>query len=227
MQHDIRGIRRINFGAGNRPIYGWENTDLVDGPGIDWQMNLDGFFAAGCDDDIYDELAAVHVIEHLKDPLAFMYSAWLMAKPDARMTIICPHGSSDAAWEDPTHVRPFFEQSFAYFGQPWHWMNPQSGYRGDWKIDRLFLVVDDDDFHDSDIMAHLIRHERNWCHFMHVELRAVKPARDKSPDLMDEMHATAISLSDYWIVDDGAFVKFHRDPRLVFDANGELIPWDS
>jgi hypothetical protein len=35
-----------------------------------------------------------------------------IAKPNGKLVIRCPHGASDDAWEDPTHVRAFFARSF-------------------------------------------------------------------------------------------------------------------
>jgi hypothetical protein len=42
-----------------------------------------------------------------------MQELWRVAKPDAILGIRCPHGASDDADEDPTHVRRMFPRSFA------------------------------------------------------------------------------------------------------------------
>jgi hypothetical protein len=41
-----------------------------------------------------------------------------IAKPNAKVVFKVPYGSSDRAFEDPTHVRQYFLHSFDYFCQP-------------------------------------------------------------------------------------------------------------
>jgi len=52
---------------------------------------------------------------NISNTLRLMQELWRIAKPDAHMTIRIPHGSSDDAWEDPTHERAYFANSFGYF----------------------------------------------------------------------------------------------------------------
>jgi SAM-dependent methyltransferase len=61
-----------------------------------------------------------------------------IAKPNGKLVIRCPHGASDDAWEDPTHVRAFFARSFGYFSQPFYWL-ADYGYRGDWQPAKIVL----------------------------------------------------------------------------------------
>ena len=49
-------------------------------------------------------------------------------------------GANDDAFEDPTHVRQYFPNSFGYFSQPFYW-RADYGYRGDWKPEEITLVV--------------------------------------------------------------------------------------
>ena len=62
-----------------------------------------------------------HVLEHIQNPLPMMEELYRVAKPGCLMVIACPYGSSDDAWEDPTHVRPIFASSTLYFSQPAYW----------------------------------------------------------------------------------------------------------
>ena len=65
-----------------------------------------------------------------------MQELWRIAKPNAKMVIRVPHGASDDAWEDPTHVRAYFSNSFGYYSQPYYW-RADYGYRGDWLHEKL------------------------------------------------------------------------------------------
>lgn len=113
---------KVNLGAGRRPMDGWVNVDCVPLPGIDVVANLDDpdKVELPWDDDSVDEFAIIHTLEHIAHPLPLMQELWRAAKPAAKITIACPYGSSDDAWEDPTHVRAMFLRSFDYFGQPFY-----------------------------------------------------------------------------------------------------------
>ncbi len=63
-----------------------------------------------------------------------------IATPNAAVTFNVPYGSSDDAFEDPTHVRPMFMNSFLYFSQPAYW-RADYGYRGDWQTEKITLFV--------------------------------------------------------------------------------------
>lgn len=102
----------------------------------------------------------------------------------------CPYGSSNDAFEDPTHVRQYFPCSFAYFGQP-AYQNADYGYRGDWEIVQLVLAVGRaryegkshaDIWHDVMSLSNVVRE-------LQVELRAVKPIRKQSFELMGTLVA--------------------------------------
>lgn len=207
---------RLNLGAGNRPIPGWINVDANSTHPKVRYMDLNNPKYFNKLRDGVDEFAMVHVIEHLWNPLKVMKWCWDWANPDALMHVIAPYGGSDSAWEDPTHTRPYFHGSWAYFGQPWHWMNPQSGYTADWRVEEVQLVIADENYvHEQDTMWHLVDHERNWVEFQHVKMRAVKPARPAVAELVEPTPVTMISFTDYanqpWVG------QFHRDPTAAFD----------
>ncbi|PGT95614.1 methyltransferase domain-containing protein, partial [Bacillus cereus] len=92
------------------------------------------------DDNSIDEFLAVHLLEHIQRPLDLMEELHRIAKQNAIMVCNVPYGSSDDAFEDPTHIRQFFLNSFTYFSQPIYW-RADYGYRGDWLIEKLILVI--------------------------------------------------------------------------------------
>jgi SAM-dependent methyltransferase len=160
---------KLNLGCGRDVREGWTNIDIQPHPGVVqadvMHMPIDG----GTVELIY----ASHLIEHLPDPLGFMAECYRVAEPDAGMVIRVPHGMSDDAWEDPTHVRPYFPGSFGYFGQPAYW-RADYGYRADWLLVELRLVINKGF---KDVTDTMLRQGRNVVGEMVATLRAIKPAR--------------------------------------------------
>jgi SAM-dependent methyltransferase len=70
------------------------------------------------------------VIEHLHHTLPLMQELHRVPKPGAKAVIRVPHGASDDAWEDPTHLRGYFQSSSGYFSQQFYW-RADYHYRGD------------------------------------------------------------------------------------------------
>jgi SAM-dependent methyltransferase len=135
-------------------------------------------------DDSVDEMLLAHFIEHVRDPLPLMQELHRMAQAGCRMTIRVPYGASDDAYEDPTHVRPYFMNSFGYFSQPYYW-RADYGYRGDWVTERITLVVraeGNTGLSPADVMAKVMR-ERNVVIEMIAELVPHKPIREPRQEL--------------------------------------------
>ena len=68
-------------------------------------------------DNVFDEVIAIHVLEHLLNTLRVMEELHRITAPGARTTIEVPHYKHSNAYKDPTHVRFFAEESFDYFGK--------------------------------------------------------------------------------------------------------------
>lgn len=115
-------VKRRHLGCGKTVLAGWINLDIATAPGVDLVANLDACaetplpFVA----DTIDEIRARHVIEHLRNALPFMQELHRIAKTGAKAVFELPYGSSDDAFEDPTHVRQYFLNSFGYFSQPFY-----------------------------------------------------------------------------------------------------------
>ena len=174
---------RLNLGCGTDIKPGWVNVDFQPGPGVDEVWDL--YFPPEPRREIANEILLSHVLEHLIDPLLVMEKLWRIAKPGCELTIRVPHGGSDDAWEDPTHVRPYFPQSFGYFSQPYHWRSQGYGYGADWqpesvtmRVARKYAGVSQREFLER------IQHERNLVKEMVAVLRAVKPARPPERGLL-------------------------------------------
>jgi SAM-dependent methyltransferase len=119
------------------------------------------------------------VLEHINKPLPLLQELHRIAKPGAAAVIATPYGSSDDAWEDPTHVRPYFINSFGYFSQPYYW-RADYGYRGDWRVKNIKLFVAS-----AEITMATVHIARNVVKEMVVELEAVKPIRKPEKELQE------------------------------------------
>jgi len=174
-------MMKLNIGCGRNILDGWINVDRWPAPGVDVAANLDSDFVrlSGIADNCVDEFLLSHVIEHIHKPLPLMQTLHCLAKPGAIATIRTPYGSSDDAWEDQTHVRPYFLGSFGYFSQPFYW-RADYAYRGDWRVKKIVLFVPD-----AIVNLNMINAFRNVVKEMVVELEAVKPIREPNKALQD------------------------------------------
>src|ERR1044072_7664210 len=114
---------RLNVGRGRDIRAGWINIDSAALPGVDIVHDLESLKtkALPLDESSAEEILLNHVLEHIRDTLGLMQELHRVAKPDAKIRIYCPYGSSDDAWEDQTHVRAYFLNSWGYFAQPLYW----------------------------------------------------------------------------------------------------------
>lgn len=189
---------RLNVGCGRNIMEGWVNLDSASLPGVDLVCDLDDLRTKTIDlpAESVELFLLSHVIEHIRDSLGLMQELWRLALPNALAVIRVPHGGTDDAWEDPTHIRPYFPTSFGYFSQPLYW-RADYGYRGDWQPEKIQLFVDKDRCHGLGPQQILTkaRIERNVVKEMVCELRCVKPLRPPQRELQAKP-AILINLSD-------------------------------
>jgi SAM-dependent methyltransferase len=178
--------RKMNVGCGRNSIAGWINVDSAKLPGVDILADLEDVrrYPIALPDNSIDHFLLSHVLEHINNSLNLMEELWRLAVPGATAEIRLPHGGSDDAWEDPTHVRPYFLDSFGYFSQPFY-ARADYGYRGDWKPERILLKVDSRRCENLSIQEVFTksRYERNLVREMICEMRAIKPRREPRREL--------------------------------------------
>ena len=167
-------------------MQGWINVDRMKLPGVDIVADIDRCAdePIPLEDDSVDEFLLSHVIEHIRNPLPLMQELHRIAKSNALAVIRVPYGSSDDAYEDPTHVRSYFLDSFHYFSQPLYW-RADYGYRGDWQLEKVRLILPAAQNQGLSPKEILIKVStlRNQVREMVGELRAVKPVREPRREL--------------------------------------------
>lgn len=179
-------MKRLNLGCGRKILEGWINLDCVTMEGVDVVADLDkcSVIPLPFKNNSIDEFLGSHVLEHLENPLDLMQDLHRIAKKNAIATFSLPYGSSDDAYEDPTHKKLYFINSFGYFSQPFYW-KADYGYRGDWQPERITLVVEETRFagKSSEEIMRDIMTCRNVVIEMVAELRAIKPIRINQPQV--------------------------------------------
>jgi len=66
-------------------------------------------------DNEFDEIIAIHCIEHFHDPLLIVNELWRIGKPGCKITIKVPHWSCHFSKGDLTHHHQFSSREFSHF----------------------------------------------------------------------------------------------------------------
>ena len=179
---------KLNVGCGRNILPGWKNLDSAPLAGVDIIFDLESCAQERIPlpDDSVNEFLLSHVVEHIHNILPMMQELYRIAQPDSKMIIRVPYGSSDDAYEDPTHIRQYFIGSFGYYSQPYYW-RADYGYRGDWQAKNITLVVGKRFVEGNNVnqIMDTIMHQRNIVSEMIVELIAVKPIRSPQKELQE------------------------------------------
>ncbi len=108
-------MRVLDVGCGIKKWPGSIGIDRNPATAADVLCDLDHFpypFA----DNSFDELRAVHVIEHVSDVIRTMEEFHRLARPGGRLFIATPHYTDFSSFCDPTHRWHLNSFSFRYFG---------------------------------------------------------------------------------------------------------------
>lgn len=186
---------KLNIGCGKTPRDGWVNMDKQELPGVDivWDVTdtpwhygtgprTDDGTRLRIDNDTFYEAYCSHLLEHLDAPLPFMQELHRVCRPNAIALFRVPYGGADCAFEDPTHQRQYFLQSFGYFSQA-AYGGADYGYRGDWKMIERQVVINNE--LDTSVYANNlaellldVNRYRNIAVELIVKLQCIKPIRE-------------------------------------------------
>jgi len=188
---------KLNVGCGRNIKEGWINLDSAELSGVNLVHDLDNVRdnPIALPDESVERFLLSHVLEHVRDSLGLMQDLWRLARPDAVAVIRTPHGGSDDAWEDQTHLRAYFPRSFGFFSQPFYW-RADYGYKGDWNPEKITLLVDAGRCKGLTPQQAFAKTqaERNIVREMVCEMRAVKPAREPKQELMPKLNIEIVNV---------------------------------
>lgn len=178
----ITRLTRLNVGCGFSRYLDCVNLDMSASVEPDVVCDVEGLDRMSCfRDDTFSSAYCSHFLEHLNDPLAFMQELARVCCPGAIAVFRIPFGSSDNAWEDPTHKRPYFLDSFGYFSQA-AYGGADYGYRGDWSTMKRMLTIKsgrgyEDLLPNLENLLGMVMTARNVVDEMKVYVRNIKPIR--------------------------------------------------
>jgi len=109
---------RLDIGCGGNKQPGFVGIDIRALAGVDIVHDLEEYPWPLPNDCVLVAIAS-HVLEHINPHkgnfIQFMDEAWRVLKPGAQWAISVPHGSSQGFIQDPTHINPINEVTWAYF----------------------------------------------------------------------------------------------------------------
>lgn len=107
---DLRGLKKVDIGGGLFPKPGYLTIDQQDA-----NINCDLNDGIPLPDNSVGVLNASHVLEHLKDPVKSMREIHRVLADGAWAFIQVPSTDGRGAWQDPTHISFWNENSFWYY----------------------------------------------------------------------------------------------------------------
>jgi len=178
INNDDPSLLKLHLGCGKNYMSTWINVDNADVKcDLNFSLEMCQYTPFPYADNSIDVFYCAHTLEHIRNILPLMQELHRIAKPNAYFLAIVPHGSNDAAYEDPTHKRHFFNKSFYYFGQSMY-AGADYGYRGDWKVESLYLTIRQEDLTErQESLVMRVMHQRNYVQDFAAIMRAVKPIR--------------------------------------------------
>jgi predicted SAM-dependent methyltransferase len=107
---DLNGLRKIDLGGAINSRQGYEIVDIYQGD-ISCDLNERWPF----EDDSIGVVRAYDIFEHLRDPLHTMKELYRVLAPGGYALIQVPSTDGRGAFQDPTHVSYWNENSFLYY----------------------------------------------------------------------------------------------------------------
>jgi SAM-dependent methyltransferase len=107
--------RVLDVGCGINKYPGAIGIDRIPGTAADVLVDIDHLpypFAAGS----FDEVRAIHVIEHVSDVIRSMEEWHRLLRPGGKLFIVTPHYTDFSSFCDPTHRWHLNSFSLRYFG---------------------------------------------------------------------------------------------------------------
>ena len=109
---------KLDVGCGKNKREGYIGLDINNLVGVDYIINLDEQ-KLPFEDNSVKEIYTHHTLEHCVNIIHVMKEFHRVCKPNAKVEIIVPYGTTHQYVQDPTHKTPFNEDTFRkYFCNP-------------------------------------------------------------------------------------------------------------
>ena len=128
----------LNLGSGRDRRDECVNADILERAKPDWLVDISKPLAATiidwCGEPLeikpgtFSSIIAIDVLEHIPDLVTAMTNCRDLLEMGGEMHISVPYDLSLGAWQDPTHVRAFNENSWVYYCA-WAWYLGWTGSR--------------------------------------------------------------------------------------------------
>ncbi len=112
---DLDSKRKLHLGCGTKILPDHVNVDIVDAPGVD--LVCDAGEGLPFPDDRFEEILAIDFFEHIRPErsIPLMNDCYRILVPDGRLHMHVPEAPGITAYQDPTHVSFWNEESFSYY----------------------------------------------------------------------------------------------------------------
>jgi len=107
-----RGLLALDLGAAHNKPEGYQGVDMYPGPGVDYVGN---FLDLDLPANSVGVIRAVDFLEHVPDRIAVMNKIWELLAHGGMLLSMTPSTDGRGAWQDPTHVAGWNENSFWYY----------------------------------------------------------------------------------------------------------------
>ncbi|MBC8490071.1 MAG: methyltransferase domain-containing protein [Bacteroidetes bacterium] len=133
--------RKLNLGSGSDIKKGYINLDIFKVEGVDVVHDL-SIYPYPFEDNYFEEIIAIHILEHLPDTVQTLKELWRIAKPEAKIIIRVPYWNSIDSITDPTHLKLFNEYSFDFFDpRKKHFKNRSYYNYPQYRIDKITYFI--------------------------------------------------------------------------------------
>jgi SAM-dependent methyltransferase len=157
-------------------------VDYIKVDGVDIVHNLT-VYPWPFEDESVDEIHTSHYVEHIphninnendkRDGLIqFMDECYRILKTGGKLNILVPFGSSIRAFQDPTHERFLFKESFYYFNSAWRSLMGVSHYGIKCDFDMIFsyYVTNEMTLKSQEVREEHFLHDWNVIDDLRIEL---------------------------------------------------------
>ena len=111
----IENKAKLHLGCGRKILDGYVNLDIFESPGVDIVCDLNN--GIPLEDNSFVEVLAVDVIEHIRPEKAIflMNEVYRVLAPGGVFKVHVPEAPGISAYQDPTHICFWNEESFTYY----------------------------------------------------------------------------------------------------------------